>query len=269
MTPAEILRRHGLKPKKDWGQNFLGDERVLGKLAALSGAGAGDTVVELGAGLGHFTRALAATGAKVVAVERDRELVPILRAQLEGLAVEVVEADAKSFDLRAVAAAAGKPVILCGNLPYHLSSPILFHLIEQRTAVRRAVLLLQREVAERIAAPPGGRDYGLLSVLLGLIADAEIGLHVGPHHFLPPPEVDSAALVLELLPSLRAPVRDEERFRAVVKAAFAQRRKTLSNALKPIPGAREALAKAGIDPQRRGETLTVAEFASIERAIED
>src|SRR5438309_7184944 len=160
--PAELLRRHGLRPKKEWGQNFLGDPRILGELAALAGLKPGETVVELGAGLGHFTRALAATGARVVAVERDRELVPILRAELP--AVEVAEADAKSFDLRAIAARAGRRVVLCGNLPYHLSSPILFHLLDQREALRRAVLLLQREVAERIAALPGGREYGLLSV---------------------------------------------------------------------------------------------------------
>ena len=124
MNPAELLRKHKLRPKKEWGQNFLGDDRILEDLAELSGAGPGDWVVELGAGLGHFTRKLAETGAHVVAVERDRELAPILREELPG--VEIVEADAKSFDLKAVALRAGRPVVLCGNLPYHLSSPILF-----------------------------------------------------------------------------------------------------------------------------------------------
>jgi 16S rRNA (adenine1518-N6/adenine1519-N6)-dimethyltransferase len=265
LRPAELLRRHGLRPKKEWGQNFLGDEGILRALAALLRVGPGDQVVELGAGLGHFTRALAATGAKVLAVERDRELVPILRAEQPD--VEVAEADAKSFDLQAVARRQGAPVVLCGNLPYHLSSPILFHLLDQRTAVKRAVLLLQREVAERIAAPPGGRDYGLLSVLLQHVADARIGLSVPRHAFTPPPEVDSCALVLSMLPVPRAEVRDEERFRALVKAAFSQRRKTLWNALRSMRGAREALVTAGIDPQRRGETLSVAEFAAVERAF--
>jgi 16S rRNA (adenine1518-N6/adenine1519-N6)-dimethyltransferase len=263
VKPAELLRRHGLRAKKQWGQNFLGDDELLSELAALARLGPGDTVVELGAGLGHFTRALAATGARVVAVERDRELAPILREQLPD--AEVVEADAKSFDLRAVAARAGRRIVVCGNLPYHLSSPILFHLLDQREALQRAVLLLQREVAERIAAPPGGRDYGLLSVLVQHVADASLGLAVPRHAFTPPPEVESVALVLEFLERPRAEVRDEARFRALVKAAFAQRRKTLWNALKPMPGAREALERAGIDPQRRGETLTVEEYASIER----
>jgi 16S rRNA (adenine1518-N6/adenine1519-N6)-dimethyltransferase len=265
VNPAELLRRHGLRPKKEWGQNFLGDERLLAALAALARLHPGEWVVELGAGLGHFTRALAGTGAQVVAVERDRELAPILREQLPE--VEVAEADAKSFDLRAVAARAGRRLVVCGNLPYHLSSPILFHLLDQREAVRRAVLLLQREVAERIAAPPGGRDYGLLSVLLQHVADAELALSVPRHAFTPPPEVESAALVLEFLEKPRAEVLDEARFRTLVKAAFSQRRKTLRNSLKAMPGAREALEKAGIDPQRRAETLTVAEFASIERSL--
>ena len=265
MNPGELLRRHGLRPKKEWGQNFLGDEKLLSALAALAGLRPGDTVVELGAGLGHFTRALAATGAQVVAVERDRELAPILREQLPG--VEVVEADAKSFDLRAVAARAGRRIVVCGNLPYHLSSPILFHLLDQREGLRRAVLLLQHEVARRIAAPPGGRDYGLLSVLVQLVADASLALSVPRHAFTPPPDVESSALVLQFLEQPRSEIRDEARFRTLVKAAFSQRRKTLWNALKSVPGARDALSRSGIDPQRRGETLTVEEFASIERAL--
>ena len=266
MRPGELLRRHGLRPKKAWGQNFLGDERLLSSLAALARLAPGDVVVELGAGLGHLTRALAETGAKVVAVERDRELVPILRAELPQ--IEVAEADAKTFDLRGVASRAGGRVVVCGNLPYHLSSPILFHLLDQREAVRRAVLLLQREVAERIAAPPGGRDYGLLSVLIQRVADASVELTVPRHAFTPPPDVESTALVLELRATPRAEVKDEERFRTLVKAAFSQRRKTLWNALKAVPGARAALEKAGIDPQRRGETLSVEEFAALERALQ-
>ncbi|GAC1546518.1 MAG: 16S rRNA (adenine(1518)-N(6)/adenine(1519)-N(6)) -dimethyltransferase RsmA [Myxococcales bacterium] len=267
MNPAQLLRKHHLVPKKDWGQNFLGDEGVLAALAGLAGVGPGDTVVELGAGLGHLTRALAATGAHVVAVERDRELVPVLKAELDGLDVTVAEADAKTFDLRAVGREAGKRVVLCGNLPYHLSSPILFHLLDQRESVRRAVFLLQVEVADRIASPPDSRDYGLLSVLLQHVAEARIGLRVSRHAFTPPPDVESAALVLDLLPAPRAQVTSEERFRALVKAAFAQRRKTLWNALKSLPGGRDALGRAGIDPQRRGETLSVAEFAAVERAL--
>ena len=265
MKPAELLRKHHLKPKKDWGQNFLGDERILTQLAGLGRLQAGDWCVELGAGLGHFTQALQATGAQIVAVERDRELVPILRDRLPG--VEIAEADAKSFDLKAIAARAGGRIVLCGNLPYHLTSSILFHLLDQREAVKRAFFLLQREVAERIAAPPGGRDYGLLSVLVQHVANVRLGLEVPRHLFTPPPEVESSVLVLEMLERPRAEVRDEKRFRALVKAAFGLRRKTLWNALKHFEGGREGLQKAGIDPQRRAETLSVEEFAAVERAL--
>ena len=261
--PSELLRRHGLRPKKEWGQNFLGNPALLDALAALAELRPGETVVELGAGLGHLTRALAATGARVVAVERDRELIPILRSELPG--IEIAEADAKSFDFASVAR--GTRIVVCGNLPYHLTSPILFHLLDHRGALRRAVLLVQREVAERIAASPGGRDYGVLSVLVQHVAEARIGLDVGRHAFTPPPEVESSALVLDFLPQPRAETHDEQRFRALVKTAFAQRRKTLWNALKGMRGAREALARAGIDPQRRVETLSVAEFAAVERAL--
>jgi 16S rRNA (adenine1518-N6/adenine1519-N6)-dimethyltransferase len=261
VKPGELLRRHGLRAKKEWGQNFLGDDHLLGQLAALARVGPGDTVVELGAGLGHLTRALAATGARVIAVERDRELAPILREELPG--VEIVEADAKSFDLAAV----GRQLVVCGNLPYHLSSPILFHLLDQRAALRRAVLLLQREVAERIAARPGGRDYGLLSVLAQRVAEVNLALAVPRHAFTPPPEVESAALSLEFLDPPRARVDDEQRFRALVKAAFSHRRKTLWNSLRNFPEARAALERANIDPQRRAETLSVEEFAALERAL--
>jgi 16S rRNA (adenine1518-N6/adenine1519-N6)-dimethyltransferase len=261
--PVELLRAHGLRPKKGWGQNFLGDPGILDALAGLAGLGAGDVAVELGAGLGHLTRALVATGARVIAVERDRELAPILRAELP--AAEVVEADAKSFDLGA--AAAGARVVVCGNLPYHLTSPILFHLLDQRRYLRRAVLLLQREVAERVAAQPGGREYGILSVLVQQAADARVGMSVPRHAFTPPPDVDSSALVLDFLERPRAEVRDEARFRKLVKAAFAHRRKTLWNTLEAVEGGRAALERAAIDPRRRAETLSVGEFAAVERAL--
>ncbi|MBS2022476.1 MAG: ribosomal RNA small subunit methyltransferase A [Deltaproteobacteria bacterium] len=240
---------------------------MLGALADLAELTPQDTVVEFGAGLGHFTRLLRETGAKVVAVERDRELAPILRAEVEPLGVSVIEADAKTFDLSLIAQGAGGRVVLCGNLPYHLSSPILFHLLDQRKFLKRAVLLLQKEVAERVAAPPDTSEYGLLSVLVQHVADARVGLQVPRHFFHPPPDVESAALVLEFLETPRAPVTDELRFRTVVKAGFSQRRKTLWNAMKSLPGGREAIVATGIDRMRRGETLSVEEFASLERAL--
>jgi len=271
-SPGTLLRRHGLHPKKQWGQNFLGDARVQEAIADLVDPQPGETVVEFGSGLGHLTQHLVGRGARVVAVERDRDLAPILREEL-GKAhpeLEVVEADAVTFDLAAVARAAGGPVVVCGNLPYHLGSPILFHVMDERRAVKRLVTMLQAEVVERICAAPDTEDYGLLSVLLQQVADVRVGLRVPPGAFVPPPAVDSAVLVADFLPAPRAATTGDASFRKLVKAAFAQRRKTLSNALKPMGDkavVQAAAAEAGIDLTRRGETLSVEEFAALERAL--
>lgn len=269
-TPKQILARHNLRPKKDWGQNFLGDEEVLGRIADACSVGEGDVVVELGAGLGHFTRALADTGARVVAVERDRDLVKVLEKELALPNVSVLAANAADLDFASVAGAE-RPVV-AGNLPYQLSSPILFEVLEQRAHVRRAVFLLQKEVAERIAAPPGGREYGLLSVLLQAFAHVSVVFHVRAGLFHPPPKVDSAVVRIDITETPRAEVRDTARFIKLVKAAFSQRRKTLWNSLKsaklcPDEALLAALGQAGIDPVRRAETLSPAEFAALERAL--
>lgn len=271
-SPSSILRRHGLRPKKSWGQNFLGDDHHLDAIAAATGARAGDRVVELGAGLGHLTRHLAATGARVIAVERDRDLVPILQAEMQGLQVEVREENAATVDLHAIAREAGQRLIVVGNLPYHLSTEILFHVEAQRQDVVRAVFLLQKEVTERIAARPGGKDYGVLSVLLQLHADVDIPHEVPAGCFTPPPEVESAVVRLTFRDTPRADPGDPALFRRVVKAAFAQRRKTLGNALKggriaTPEGLQAAFAATGIDPGRRAETLSVEEFAALSRSL--
>jgi 16S rRNA (adenine1518-N6/adenine1519-N6)-dimethyltransferase len=270
-TPSEMLRRHGLRPKKDWGQNFLGDERLLDRIAAACSLGPGDTVVELGAGLGHLTRRLAATGARVVAVERDRDLVAVLEQELRLPNVQIVAANAADVDF-AELAGGGRPVV-AGNLPYHLSSPILFEVLEQRERITRAVFLLQKEVAERIAASPGNRDYGLLSVLLQTWAEVQVLFDVPARAFLPPPKVDSAVVRIDILAQPRAEVRDPRRFVRLVKAAFAQRRKKLLNSLKASRelGGPEvllaALEAAAVGPSVRAEELTPAQFAAIERAL--
>jgi len=270
-TPKELLARHGLRPKKSWGQNFLGDEHALSLIARAVAPAAGEVVLELGPGLGHLTRALLGAGAQVVAVERDRDMVRVLEGQaLPGL--RVVAADAARIDF---AATSGVPrVAVVGNLPYHLTSPILFEVLDQHAEVSRAVFTVQREVATRLAAEPGGRDYGLLSVLLGLFFKVETMATLPAALFHPPPQVDSAVIRLTALPAPRAQVHSAERFKRLVKAGFGQRRKTLQNALKADPtlGSPEkvlaALQAAGVEPQRRAETLSVEEFAAIERALD-
>ena len=270
-SPREILRRHGLHPKQSWGQNFLGDERALQGIVDALGLREGEPVVELGPGLGHLTRFLAATGARITAVEKDRDMVAVLEKEaIPG--VRVVPGNAATVDF---AQAAGAPeVAVVGNLPYHLTSSILFQVLEQRAHVSRAVFTLQKEVVERLAAKPGNRDYGLLTVLLGLYFDIDQVAMLPARLFHPPPKVDSAVVRLTRLKAPRAPVVDEERFIRVVKAAFAQRRKTLLNSLKSDRSlatpeqCAKALETAGIDPMRRAETLAAEEFAALERALE-
>ena len=268
--PKELLRRHGLRPKQSWGQNFLGDPDALARIAQAVRLSPGEVVVELGPGLGHLTRALLATGATVVAVERDRDMVRVL----EGLGLpnlRVVAANAA--DVRFAELAGVSPVAVCGNLPYHLTSSILFEVLEQRLQVSRAVFTLQKEVVTRLAARPGNRDYGLLTVLLGLYFDVEELFVLPARMFHPPPKVDSAVVRLTTRASPRAPVHGDERFVRLVKAAFAQRRKTLWNSLRSDEGlasperVRAALEAAGVDPTRRAETLSIEEFAAIERAL--
>jgi 16S rRNA (adenine1518-N6/adenine1519-N6)-dimethyltransferase len=271
-SPRALLERYGLRAKKSWGQNFLGDEQVLDQIARLAVERPGQRVVELGAGLGHLTARLLGRGARVVAVERDRDLARVLRSEL-GARIELLEADAVQLDYRALAGGPSDPVAVVGNLPYHLTSPILFSLLDQVEHLRRAVVMVQLEVARRLAARPGTKEWGLLSVLLQHRARVELALRVPRGAFLPPPQVDSAVLCVEFV-APRAEVRDPARFRRLVKAGFGQRRKTLANALAAgrvaAPEALErSLAAAGVDPRRRGETLTVEEWAAVERGLGD
>ncbi|HLL83348.1 MAG TPA: 16S rRNA (adenine(1518)-N(6)/adenine(1519)-N(6))-dimethyltransferase RsmA [Longimicrobium sp.] len=272
-SPSELLRRYGLRPKHSWGQNFLGDEHALDRIVQAVNIQPGEVVVELGPGLGHLTRKLLGAGARLTAVERDRDMVRVLEDQkLPGLTV--VAGNAADVDFAKVAGVPdGADVAVVGNLPYHLSSSILFEVLEQRERVSRAVFTLQQEVVTRLAAEPGNRDYGLLTVLLGLSFDVEELFSLPSHLFTPPPKVDSAVVRLSRLPKPRAQVVDHARFVRVVKAGFAHRRKTLLNSLRSDArlGDTEALcaalAQAGVEPGRRAETLSPEEFAAIERAL--
>jgi 16S rRNA (adenine1518-N6/adenine1519-N6)-dimethyltransferase len=290
-SPRALLEKHGLRPKKSWGQHFLADEGILDEIARLAAPERGDVVVELGAGLGHLTARLLARGARVVAAERDRDMARVLRGEM-GERIALLEADAARLDYGRIAAehaatptsvsastataapapaGAAPKLAVAGNLPYHLTSPILFSLLDQVEHVSRAVLLVQREVAERLAARPGTHDWGLLSVLLQREAEVSIERIVPPGAFLPPPKVESAVLCALFRPPAEA-VADAARFRRLVKAGFAQRRKTLANALRAARIAEAgalapAMAAAGIDPRRRGETLTVAEWTALDRAL--
>ncbi len=269
-SPRALLDKYDLRAKKSWGQNFLGDEHVLDDIARLAAPRAGERVLELGAGLGHLTARLLARGAEVTAVERDRDMARVLRGEL-GDRITLLEADAARLDYAALAA--GRPLSVVGNLPYHLTSPILFDLLGQVAHVARAVFLLQREVAERLAASPGEKDWGVLSVFLQREAEVSVERIVPPGAFFPPPKVHSAVIQVAFRPvAPGAAVLDEARFRKLVKAGFAQRRKVLRNALEagrvvPPEVLAAALQATGIDPGRRGETLGIEEWAALERAL--
>jgi 16S rRNA (adenine1518-N6/adenine1519-N6)-dimethyltransferase len=273
--PRTLLARHGLGAKKSWGQNFLVSGRAYRGIVDATVAAADDWIVELGAGLGTLTTRLAerVPEGRVFAVERDRDLVAVLREELGHLeGIDIVAANALTYDVAMVARWRGEPVVVCGNLPYNIASQILVRIVELRHSVARAVVMIQREMAERLAAAPGSKTYGALGVLVQTYADVTVVLRVGADAFVPRPKVDSAVVRLVPLPrgEPRVPLDDPERYRDVVHAAFEQRRKTLRNALRArydVNLVDLALAASGIDGSRRGETLSVAEFAALANAL--
>jgi 16S rRNA (adenine1518-N6/adenine1519-N6)-dimethyltransferase len=284
VDPRRVLARHGLHAKKSWGQNFLHDRAVLGRIAAAVGATADDVVVEIGAGLGTLTAALAHASPaprRILAVERDPDMQRVLAAELAGDAraegverVEIVGADALAFDYLAASRAAGRPVVVAGNLPYQISSALVLALVEAgaRGAVARAIVMVQREMAQRIVAPPGSRTYGRLTVAVAQHAAARILFHVRPGSFHPAPAVTSSVISLVPRPAPLAPVRDAALFEAVVKQAFATRRKMLRGALGAAFGdaaVAAAFAASGIAGTRRAEELSVPEFARLADALAD
>lgn len=269
--------RHGEKPrpKKALGQNFLTDQNVLARIARLLERGPHARILEVGPGRGALTRLLAEQGARVVAVELDRELVPLLDREFGGSGnVELVQADILKTDLPGLLMArCSDPWQVAANLPYNISSQVLFRFLDCHFLFSRLVLMLQKEVGERLVAHPGTKEYGILSVLFRLHFNIIREFTVKPGSFHPVPKVDSVVLTFTPLPEPRVDVGDEAFFRRVVKAAFGQRRKTLWNCLKSLglePGDRElatALASCGIDGIRRGETLSLEEFAAMAKAL--
>jgi 16S rRNA (adenine1518-N6/adenine1519-N6)-dimethyltransferase len=271
--PRVLLKRHGLAAKKSWGQNFLIAESVYRGIVDAAVRADDDWIVEIGAGLGTLTMRLAerVPEGKIIAVERDRDLVAVLEAELGHLDnVEVHPANALEYDLAAVARWHGGPVALCGNLPYQIASPLLFHFLEARAHLTRIVIMLQKEMAERLMAGPGTSAYGALGVMVQAVAEVKLVVRARATAFAPAPKVDSAVVCIVPLPAPRADLGDPEHFRRVVQAAFGQRRKVLKNALRARfdPAAVDAaLKETGIDGGRRGETLSIEELAAVSRAL--
>lgn len=270
--PRELLRRYGLRAKKSWGQNFLVSERIYRAIVDAAVACEDDWIVEIGAGVGTLTMRLAQRVPEglVLAVERDRDLAGVLEGELGHLDnVEIVRADALRYDLVSVARWRGDPIRVCGNLPYQISSQILIKILRAGEHVARAVVMLQREVADRLLAAPGTKAYGALGVLTQTYATVRPVVRAKPGAFSPAPEVESAVVSISPRPPPAAAKRDPDHYAAVVHAAFQGRRKTLRNALKAVFGAaaEDALSGAGVDPERRGETLGVEEFAALAAAL--
>lgn len=251
-----------ITPKKSLGQNFLVDAGAASMIIDAARLTKDDAVVEIGPGHGVLTRGLAERAGSVTAVELDDRLYAKLVREMAGVPnLEIVLGDALKFSFDQLP---GR-VKVVANLPYYISTPIITRLIDARDRVSLMVLMLQKEVAERISAPPGGKQYGYLSVMVQLYARAETLFTVPASSFYPAPKVDSAVLRLELLEEPAAHCRDYALFEKVVSAAFSQRRKTLANSLKSSgivnPDAIPRIKDTGIDPTRRAETLSVAEFA--------
>ncbi|MCB9525370.1 MAG: ribosomal RNA small subunit methyltransferase A [Myxococcales bacterium] len=268
--PRKVLEAHGLWTKKHFGQNFLIDPTVPPRIAAVGGAGPDDVIFEIGAGVATLTRALAGRAKKVIALEYDRELVPVARVETAFAdEVEIREGDVRHVDWAAEAAAAGQPLVIYGNLPYHLSTDILMGLLDAPPGTwRRACFLLQTEFAERAAAAPGTRECSALSARVALATHATLAFGVPRTAFHPAPKVESAVLVLERRDEPAVDVGDPRAFRHVVRALFAQRRKMARKALKPVcadPAA--VLAAADIPETVRGEALSLEQLGALSRAL--
>jgi 16S rRNA (adenine1518-N6/adenine1519-N6)-dimethyltransferase len=271
LTPSSLrslAERHAIRPRKSLGQHFLIEPNLARRIAELAGPGPGDRVVEVGPGLGSLTVALALTGADVVAVEVDPRLAPALEEALAGFdRVRVVVDDAVRADWRALLP--GEPWVMVANLPYNVAVPVVMRVLDEEPRVRRLLVMVQREVGERLAAGPGDAQYGAVSVRVAYRASARVVRPVARSVFWPRPNVDSVLVLLERRPP---PVRvDEAALWSVIREAFAQRRKTIRSALVRMGLSREradeVLAGCGIAPQARPEELGLEAFACLAGAV--
>ncbi len=275
-NPHTLLKAWNLRARKQLGQNFLRNPAVADQIVSDAELSDQDIVLEIGAGLGAMTIAAARKAGRVIAVEKDRQLVPLLRSELllNGLdQVVVCEQDILSLDLSLLSKEGGRPLVVMGNLPYNISSQVMVKLIRERHAISRAVLMFQKELADRLCALPGSRIYGRLSVMLQYCARLRATREVKADRFFPKPKVDSAVLRIDFKTHIVPPADDEAILERVVQAAFGQRRKTLRNALAGgltsgnTQTASQLLESAGIDPRRRAETMTVQEFVNLANVI--
>jgi len=266
------LKELRVRPKKRLGQHFVHDPNILRKIVGEASLEPEDVVVEIGAGLGSLTEPLARRVKKVYALEIDSSLADALKDRFFGSeTVEVVWADALQFDFGAAFRKGKRKMKVVANLPYEISSPMIFRLLKERQCFSLLVLMLQLEVAGRLAAKPGTKEYGPLAVWSQLYSDVEIAFRVKPNSFTPPPQVQSAVVKFQILPEPRVETGEEKNLERVIRSAFAYRRKTLSRALQMggflSSEVKEALDTLGASPMIRGETLNLEEFCRLARLL--
>lgn len=265
----QVAEQFGFTFKKGLGQNFLVSGSVLEKIC--EAADSHDGVLEIGPGFGVLTQALAESSEKVVSIEIDERLIEILEFLLGDYKnVKIINADVLKTDLRSLIKEefGDKKISVAANLPYYITTPIITRLLEEKLPIKNIVVMVQKEVAQRMKAEPGSKDYGAITLLCRYFAEPEIITVVPANNFVPPPKVDSAVLRLKIRENPAVSVKSEEIFFKTVKAAFSQRRKTLLNCISaffsmPKAKAAEVLENAKINPSRRGETLSIEEFANL------
>ena len=275
-SPKEIINRYAIKPRKKLGQSFLIDQNVIRKISAIAQVTKNDIVVEIGSGIGVLTEDLAQSAAKLIAVEVDDKLVEVLKDKLfKYNNVQIYCRDVLKFDFSTIAKDGQQKIKVVGNVPYNISSPVLFYLISFRKVINSFVLMLQKEVVQRLTAAPGGKDYGVPSVILQMFANVEKVLDVPADCFHPVPKVESSVMKGFFMEKPLVELTDEDFFIKLVRDAFAQRRKMLINNLKRsklLKDVSESLLKdllrmTGIDGQRRSETLSVKEFGDLSNIL--
>ena len=269
----ERIRESNLRYKQSLGQNFLYDEGLLAELTAAAGVTGDEDVLEIGPGCGSLTKHLCDAANRVLAVELDERLIPLLRAFLdEKKNLTVVQGDVMSLNLQEVTAGLKKPFAVVANIPYYITTPLIKLLLNGELPVSRLALMVQQEVADKILARPGEDAWGPLSILCQFLCEPRLAVKVPAEMFTPPPKVDSAFVVLPVREKPAVEVKDREMFFRVANAAFALRRKTMVNNLCATfrvdrAKALEWMAEAGLDEKIRGEKLTIAEIAELSNAI--
>lgn len=282
MDTRSILKKYGIRPTKSLGQNFLTDEGILKRIAATAELTGDDLVLEIGPGLGSLTAQLAESAGRVLAVEIDRHLIPALNEILKNYSnIHIIHADILRIDAEAEL----KPYLkdengrdrklkIVANLPYYITTPVIMKLLESGLKAKTMVFMVQKEVADRMRADPGGKDYGSLSVAVQYYSKPSVVFEVPPHSFIPQPDVYSSVIKLDIYDKAPVDLKDRELFFRLVKAAFGQRRKTLANALNNArffgldkEEIKRVLSAADIGENQRGETLSIEQFARLSNLI--